>query len=837
MNEFQLDPASRSQRRTAISQHETQIGLDYIDVQWSSNINSGSSCELDLHFIPSTFTPPTGKPPKTTVPTLTAANIQILGQGGEPSSTLQVQGIEADKSANRMRVILKLQGAQMGRTYTLALVNVFNLDRFFSKAPFSLEIDSIREFDSVATPLPAPVSSPALEIDYLARDYGSFRQVMLNRLSVLMPQWKEHHPAGLGTVLVEVLAYAADRLSYYQDAVATEAYLGTARRRISVKRHAQLIDYRMHEGCNARAWVHIQTQADDTLSLPAGTLLATQSSGYQTVIAWEVFQALKPQVQVFETLHPVDLVQSHNQLSFYDWGLEAFYLPQGCTCATLKGSFSKLKPGDVLILEERLSPTTGYPDDANLSHRHPVRLTQVMPQGVADPLLGIESLTEIEWMTADALPFQLYVSRPLGGQIVRDISVARGNIALAEHGQRTPQESLPKMLEGQRYRPRLQNPGLTHAVPYKHTQAITHPASMAMVQDPRRAIPMINLHDGQATWWAQRDLLRSDRFANDFVVETESDGFAQLRFGDGIRGRQPQANAHLYATYRVGNGVRGNVGQEAIAHLITTGPQIPSDGSDPGDTGGELQPRSTKNISDQISLVRNPLPAQGGVDPETLDQVRLYAPQVFRAEQQRCINADDYKQVAERHSEVDQAAAVLRWTGSWYTATIAVKRQGNRPVDLAFQQTLLNFLEPFRLAGYDLEVVSPRFVPLEIVLSVKLAKGFFASTVKKSLIEAFSNAELPNGERGFFHPDHFTFGQPVYFSQLIEAVMRVPGVAGVHMPGQEPSKIKFQRWGAAAQGELEAGKIPIGILEIARLDNTASTSNSGRMLFHLEGGL
>ena len=70
-----------------------------------------------------------------------------------------------------------------------------------------------------------------------------------------MPAWQERSPADIGIALVELLAYAGDQLSYYQDAVATEAYLGTARRRVSVRRHARLLDYPMHDGCNARAWV------------------------------------------------------------------------------------------------------------------------------------------------------------------------------------------------------------------------------------------------------------------------------------------------------------------------------------------------------------------------------------------------------------------------------------------------------------------------------------------------------------------------------------------------------------------------------------------------------
>ena len=80
-------------------------------------------------------------------------------------------------------------------------------------------------------------------IDYLARDYASFRRLMLDRLAALMPDWRERSPADLGSRWSSCWPYVGDQLSYYQDAVATEAYLGTARRRVSVRRHARLVDY------------------------------------------------------------------------------------------------------------------------------------------------------------------------------------------------------------------------------------------------------------------------------------------------------------------------------------------------------------------------------------------------------------------------------------------------------------------------------------------------------------------------------------------------------------------------------------------------------------------
>ena len=88
---------------------------------------------------------------------------------------------------------------------------------------------------------------------------------MLDRLSLLAPGWSERSAADLGVALVELLAYAADNLSYRQDAIANEAYLATARQRVSVRRHARLVDYALHEGCNARAWVHLKVAADHRL--------------------------------------------------------------------------------------------------------------------------------------------------------------------------------------------------------------------------------------------------------------------------------------------------------------------------------------------------------------------------------------------------------------------------------------------------------------------------------------------------------------------------------------------------------------------------------------------
>jgi hypothetical protein len=177
--------------------------------------------------------------------------------------------------------------------------------------------------------------------------------------------------------------------------------------------------------------------------------------------------------------------------------------------------------------------------------------------------------------------------------------------------------------------------------------------------------------------------------------------------------------------------------------------------------------------------------------------VRLYAPEAFRV-QQCAVTEADWAEVAQRHPEVQCAAATRRWTGSWHTWFVTVDRTGGRPADAAFEGDLRAFLGRFRLAGYDLEIDAPRFVPLDIALTVCVAPGYFRSNIKEALLETFSTRDLPNGRRGFFHPDNFTFGQPVYLGQIVVAAMTVQGVDWV-----KPAR--FQRWGEDPHGELDDG--------------------------------
>ena len=207
---------------------------------------------------------------------------------------------------------------------------------------------------------------------------------------------------------------------------------------------------------------------------------------------------------------------------------------------------------------------------------------------------------------------------------------------------------------------------------------------------------------------------------------------------------------------------------------------------------------------------------------------RCYAPQAFR-EQQRAVTEADYARAAQRHPEVQRAAATFRWTGSWYTVFITIDRRYGLAVDADFEQRMREHLSFYRMAGYDLEIDGPRFVPLEITLRVCVKRDFQRSAVKQELLDVLSCRVLAGGRKGFFHPDLWTFGQPVYSSRVVAAALKVAGVESAQV-------LVFKRQDREDEGELDEGLLGTERLEIARLDNDPGFQENGLLTLEMGGG-
>ena len=173
--------------------------------------------------------------------------------------------------------------------------------------------------------------------------------------------------------------------------------------------------------------------------------------------------------------------------------------------------------------------------------------------------------------------------------------------------------------------------------------------------------------------------------------------------------------------------------------------------------------------------------------------------------------------------------AMFRWTGSWYTVYVTIDRIGGKIVDESFKKEIHSFLNKFRLAGYDLEINSPNYVPLDIEIKVCVKPNHYPEKVKKNLLRIFSTQVLEDGQIGFFHPDNFTFGQPLYLSKIYQIVMNVEGVQSIFIS-------KFQRMEKSTNVELEKGFIEVHSSEIIRLDNDPNFPDNGKIEFVMEGG-
>jgi hypothetical protein len=848
-------------RRADVANHPTLNGIDFVDV------DPADRRRLVVRFL---------KPVPANGLGLPAAPRRVRVLGGV--RVVDIRVVDVARTADDTLVVTVDRPGDHS-PYELA-IDSDRLDPVLRRARFSFLAGCRADLDCRVAEERLPVEEPGPALDYLAKDYASFRRLLLDLLPQLDPDFTERSPADLGIALIELLAFTGDRLSYLQDAVANEAYLDTARRRISARRHAKLVDYVMHDGRNAWTALHVRVEGAGPFTLPQATPVLVwiaepfpgdgappppgidasergAPGGTPQDFVLDVLGLDPGATVVFETSHPAELRAEHDELAIHTWGDEECSLPAGTTELHLYARRGAGEPvvapalvaGDRLLLEEIKGPATGAPADADPLQRAVVRIVEAAttvdplytdtpapdgepvawtPAGGGDTDPAPLPLLRLRWAPEEATAFPLCVSTRLPDVgLVRDVTVARGNVVLADHGLTVDREltdPAEPVSPDAPFRLRLRRGPLTmQCAPAEPvyddlTGRLASPRT-DLACDVREARPSVALRvdfpTGPDLWTPVPDLLDSPPFAREFVVELDDDGRAVLRFGDGEYGREVAGAIGFRPVYRVGNGRAGNVGAESLGHVVL-----------PGAAGW-------------LTAVRNPLPARGGEDPETIEEVRQHAPRVFRSEQLRAVTEADYVTAALRLAGLQGAVATFRWTGSRPTAVVAVDPtdpdglenlpDGRTRLAPALEQRLRAHLSRFRLAGHDLELRAPHFVALELDVEVCAAPGHFRADVARAVRDVLSSSVLPDGRRGFFHPDNLTFGEPVFLSRVYAAVERVEGVDSALVT-------RFRRLGEPDYGELEAGAIAVGADEIARLDNDPDFSDHGVLRVTARGG-
>jgi hypothetical protein len=719
-------------------------------------------------------------------------------------------------------------------------------DPVLSTIPVGFRLQCAQNFDCDTPPPPDIEPLADAPIDYLARDYTGFRRLMLDRFATLSPGWRDPGPASLEGTLIEMLAHVADRIAYAQDSVATEATLDTARLRISAKRHARLVDYAMSDGNNARAIVHVRMT---TPALGRPPLTASIARGARFMTAWPALPPAGPDARhagearasgalVFEAVTSASLSSLHNRIIIHHYAQDLMLVPRGSTSVAVAdpGRLLTIGVGDLLLFEEVLDEYgNASPDPAR---RHVVRITGIQP--AIDPIGGTDGggnpvpldILHLSWATSDALPFDLPLTQVVALDAIEGLlagtrqptAVARGNIVLVDHGESCGiDEILPQRAIGRRrvFMPLSQKPVAFAAPP----PSATVNAQAMLAVDTANAAPQIhalqNVGAGaEAQWALASEMFNAGPGDRLLTIDIDNDGAAMLRTGDGISGRLPEEGKTFVVRYRIGGGTIGNVGAESISHILTE-PYIGLDGMLVVGFSGQAA---------DIALVRNPMPAIGGRDPETIAEARLRAPLHFR-EPKRAVTPADYAQRLLDDPLVSNAHAIEQWTGAERAIVLLVDLVNGAPLDAAAEAQFRRLLEPYRLAGHVLEFRTPVMVPIELAMRVCVEPGALADHVHEQLLQRFSSGRFADGTVGLFHPDNFSFGSTLHLSKIYAAAQAIDGVRHVDV-----TRLRRQGVAGATDDALASGQLTVGAYEIPILANDPNYPDRGLVQFTMEGG-
>jgi predicted phage baseplate assembly protein len=130
--------------------------------------------------------------------------------------------------------------------------------------------------------------------------FTEFRRAMLASIPrhPALTQWRARGDDDFGIMLIEMWAYVADGLAFYDETISHEAYLRTARRRPSLRKLTALLGYRPRPAVAATVTLAVLAEGRKPIVLPAG--LAFRSSAFDDQ-APQVFE-----LENAATIHPLN---------------------------------------------------------------------------------------------------------------------------------------------------------------------------------------------------------------------------------------------------------------------------------------------------------------------------------------------------------------------------------------------------------------------------------------------------------------------------------------------------------------------------------------------------
>ncbi len=400
------------------------------------------------------------------------------------------------------------------------------------------------------------------------------------------------------------------------------------------------------------------------------------------------------------------------------------------TCKTEESAINHLA-----LINQKIKPQTPAVADVEISISTPITTDLAIPAGTRFKLRG-----------PDAQPLYYEVFRA-PGDFTGDIVIPAGKRGIIAYG-----------IEGRFTSPKqfISPGGSDQTLTITDTNILEQPVA-------------VKLYTGTVTqdWVATMDPL--ERFgSNDRVVNYKiySDRI-EFKFGNDINGKAPLAGQQIKVSYRVGGGIRGRIGSNAINETRPISP-LP-----PATAGVEV-------------LFRNPAPSSGGTDRETLDQVKRRAPRdfatwAFAADRPASIVTDgDYAHVAGTFSHpvfgaVAKAVASVRTGKNANLVELYVLSYGPSGLvtpSAGLKRALETYITQYNVTTDEVRVLDGSIKPIDVDMTVVVNRNADATFVESKVNQTLDS---------FFSVDNRELGEPLYTADIVNAVMSIDGVRYVDL--------------------------------------------------------
>jgi hypothetical protein len=258
--------------------------------------------------------------------------------------------------------------------------------------------------------------------------------------------------------------------------------------------------------------------------------------------------------------------------------------------------------------------------------------------------------------------------------------------------------------------------------------------------------PAIDVTVDGVRWGVVDELLGAGPRDEVFALTTQPDGTTIVQFGDGVNGARPSTGtANVTATYRYGAGIGGRVAAASITQASAKPPGF--------------------------GAVTNPLPGQGGADPESGAALATRAPGTVRI-LDRAVTAADYGGVLVATALAAKAQAGTVWDGNGTIIAITVAGEDAGTYDGDTLRTLAAAAAAAGPPYRRVRAMNYAAVPIAVSATVTADPQYDQQSVLAGVRAAIA------GRLAF---DQVALGQPLHLSDLYAVAQPVPGVVNVNI--------------------------------------------------------